>query len=60
MGCRRRTLSDCSRLALALARQNRQDEGLPYAVRAVEILSKLGLTEELAKAQQALLACRLP
>lgn len=51
---------DCWLLAQALAQQNRQDEGLPCAERAVEILSKLGLTEELAKAQQALLACRLP
>lgn len=50
----------CRLLAHALARQNRQDEGLPYAERAVEILSKLGLTENLAEAQQALLACRLP
>ena len=50
----------CRVLAHALAQQNRQDEGLPYAVRAVEILSKLGLTEELTKAQQTLLACRLP
>ena len=44
--------------ALALAEQNRQHEGLPYAERAVDILGKLGLTEELAKAQQALEACR--
>jgi len=48
----------CCYLALALAEQNRQQEGLPYAERAVDILGKLGLTEELAKAQQALQACR--
>lgn len=51
---------DCWLLAQALVQQNRQDEGLPYAERAVDIFSKLGLTEELAKAQQTLLACRLP
>lgn len=45
-------------LAQALAEQNRQQEGLPYAERAVDILGKLGLTEELAAAQQALQACR--
>jgi tetratricopeptide (TPR) repeat protein len=49
---------DCWILAQALAEQNRQQEGLPYAERAVDILGKLGLTKELAKAQQALQACR--
>ncbi|MCX7099232.1 MAG: tetratricopeptide repeat protein [Methylococcales bacterium] len=51
---------DCRILAQALAQQNRQDEGLPYAERAVYIFSKLGQAEKLAEAQQTLLACRLP
>ena len=44
--------------ALALAEQNRQHEGLPYAEHAVDIFNELKQAENLAKAQQALQACR--
>jgi nucleoside phosphorylase/tetratricopeptide (TPR) repeat protein len=49
--------SDCWRLAKALARQHKPQEGLPYAQRAVEIFPRLRLPDELAKAQAALNEC---
>ena len=47
----------CTKLALALARQGRRQEGLSYACRAVEILTKLRQPDELEKAHAALIEC---
>jgi nucleoside phosphorylase/tetratricopeptide (TPR) repeat protein len=49
--------SDCWRLAKALARQGKADQGLPYASRAVEIFTKLRMPDELEKAQATLKEC---
>jgi tetratricopeptide (TPR) repeat protein len=48
--------SDCCHLAKALVSQGQADEALPYARRAVEIYTKLGLPA-LAEAQKTLRAC---
>ena len=45
------------RLAVALFHQHHREEGLPYAQRAVEILTRLRMPDELEKAQEAVLAC---
>ncbi len=50
---------DCSRLANALARQGRAHEGLPYARRAVEILSKLRQPRGLEYAETVLKECEV-
>ena len=48
--------SDCQRLAIALTRQGKKTDGLPYAQRAVKILTKLG-SPNLEKARVTLAEC---
>ncbi len=49
--------NNCWRLAIALARQARQTEGLPYARRAIEIFTQLQKPEALEEAQAVLWEC---
>lgn len=49
--------ANCSRLAMALARQGKPQEGLPYAQRAVEICTRLRQPQSLAYANYTLEAC---
>jgi tetratricopeptide (TPR) repeat protein len=49
--------SNCSRVAIALARQEKPQEGLPYARRAVNVFSGLRQQNRLAEAQSALKLC---
>lgn len=48
---------NCHRLAKALARQGRPEEGLPYAHRAVKILTSLRMPDNLAQSEVALKEC---
>jgi tetratricopeptide (TPR) repeat protein len=51
------TAANCARMAKALVRQGRNIEGLPYAKRAVEVLTKLRSLELLEKTQEVLREC---
>jgi len=48
---------DCCRLAKSLVQQDRLQEALPYAHRAVEIFTKLRMPDNLKKAQAVLKEC---
>lgn len=48
---------DCSRLALALVRQNKAEEGTLYARRAVELFTQLGSLKALEISREILAEC---
>ncbi|MBI1760618.1 MAG: hypothetical protein HYR56_04195 [Acidobacteria bacterium] len=49
---------DCSRLAEALMQQGQSAEALPYAQRAVEIFTRLGVAPDIEKARATLDECK--
>jgi hypothetical protein len=56
VGRRELIASDCRRLAVALVRQGKKAEALPYAQRAVEIFFQLG-TPKVTEAREILAEC---
>jgi tetratricopeptide (TPR) repeat protein len=51
--------SDCRHLAKALARQGRKEEALPYAQRALEVRTWLGVRSDIEDARATLQECKV-
>ena len=49
--------ANCQRIAVALARQGKKPDGLPYARRALEIYTKLGMASDIEVARATLREC---